>query len=139
MDVLQSYGSSIACPTCMQVDPECFDLHIDPHLPRKHVRISCNLSRSTDCGRFLRPSARASLQLLNISPATRLGLLSYNKSRAKCIPQSSTKDSLVASRTMKILLAPGCCLCNVCVHERKTDSSRSGVYLLSRALQADLY
>jgi hypothetical protein len=115
MDVLQSYGSSIACPTCMQVDPKRFDLHIDPHLPRKHVSISCNLSRSTGCGRYLRLTARASLQLLNISLTTHLGLLSYNKPRAERIPQKPTKSSLVASHTLKILLARDCYLCGVCV------------------------
>ena len=36
MGVLQSYGNNTACPSCVHVDPERLDLHIDPSLPRMH-------------------------------------------------------------------------------------------------------
>lgn len=37
MGVLQSYGNNTACPSCVHVDPERLDLHIDPSLPRMHA------------------------------------------------------------------------------------------------------
>lgn len=37
MGALQSYGNNTACPSCVHVDPERLDLHIDPSLPRIHT------------------------------------------------------------------------------------------------------
>lgn len=39
MGALQSYGNNTACPSCVHVDPERLDLHIDPSLPRMHASI----------------------------------------------------------------------------------------------------
>lgn len=37
MGALQSYGNDTACSSCVHVDPERLDLHIDPSLPRMHA------------------------------------------------------------------------------------------------------
>jgi hypothetical protein len=46
MGALQSYGNNTACPSCVHVDPERLDLHIDPRLPRMHA---CMLACYATC------------------------------------------------------------------------------------------
>ena len=76
MGALQSYGNNTACPSCVHVDPERLDLHIDPSLPRMHASMLRDLPRRVNYGRFWRHTACDSLQLLKLDITTNLRLRS---------------------------------------------------------------
>lgn len=49
MDALQSYGNNTACTSCVHVDPERLDFHIDPSLPRMLLACYHVMRPATEC------------------------------------------------------------------------------------------